>query len=526
MEDNHTDAALPKGEESPREPASQKNESPHPARSQHAAKSKTGAEGPQSAPEGQPEPHKEKGKPGRLSPFDPFWDTEIVPQLEQDLKVELTPAGMLDNLVRQHPKAFKGKIRKSLLRTLGRSMKMWRKKHRRYLPVCCPRSRGIGRRKRRMIFLPQEHPGGREAQVDFTDCRELEVTIQGKPFPHELFDFRLSHSGWTHVEVFLGETVSALMQGLQNALRELGGVPEVVRSDNRRNGIRNKQPIEPYKAFLRHYGLKLSLINYGRPNENGGVEGENFRVKEGIRQALLSDGSRDFESEEDYAVFVRRVVDSRNREQKVQHRLREERASLRPLPETPAPEFIEKWRTVSDRSLIEVYSCRYSVPCQAVGQRVRVRLYAERLEVYDKKGRLVTWKRRHGNDEIAVNYCHLFPDLLAKWGGFAGLPADYKQQLFPRPSFRMTHEKLLEWDPNGPKTNGLNADYQYVRILDLASEADQEGAVDQALQRLLKAGHPFDFEDVRGLLDPPPEAPEGLDPPERKDHPPRQAPLL
>ena len=547
MEDSHNDAALPReGEsQSPREPASQKNHttnaaagepppaagSTHPVRSPHPAQSNTEAEAPQSVPEGQPEPHKEKEKPGRVSPFDPFWDTEIVPLLDQDLRVELTTAGVLDHLLDQHPQAFEGKSRKSLLRTLGRSMKMWRKKHRRYLPACCPRSRGIGRRRRRLIFLPQEHPGGREAQVDFTDCRELEVTIQGKPFPHELFDFRMSHSGWTYVEVFLGETVSALMQGLQNALRELGGVPEVLRSDNRRNAIHKKQPIRPYKEFLRHYGLKLSLINYYRPNENGGVEGENGRVKEGVRQALLIHGSRDFESGEDYAAFVRRVVDSRNRREKVQHRLRGERASLRPLPETPAPEFIEEERRVSALSLVEMSSCRYSVPCQAVGQKVRVRLYAERLEVYGKKGRLVTWERRHGKDRIIIDYRHLFPALLEKWGGFAGLTADYKEQLFPRPSFRMTHEKLLEWDPNSKKTNGLTADYQYVRILHLASKAGREEAVDQALQRLLKAGSPFVFEDVKQRVAPSPEAPEGsaeegLEPPDRNDESPSQKPLL
>ena len=81
--------------------------------------------------------------------------------------------------------------------------------------------------------------------------------------------------------------------------------------------------------------------------------------------------------------------------------------------------------------------------------------------------------------------------------------------MYPRRSFRLTHEKLREWDPDGRKTNGRNADYQYVRILHLASEAGQEGAVDQALQQLLKAGSPFDFEAVKQRVAPPPEAPEG-----------------
>ena len=421
------------------------------------------------------------------------------------------------------------------MRTLGRSITEWSKEHRRRLPERfkhCPRSQGSGHRSRQRMIFPQKHPPGREVQVDFTHCDQLEVTIQDKPFPHQLFDFRMSYSKWTYVEVFLGETVSALMQGLQNAMRELGGVPQVVRSDNRRNTIRNKQPIEPYGAFLKHYGLELSLINYYKPNENGGVEGENGRVKERIKQALLVRDSRDFESEKDYAEFVSHQVDCSNRRQEVQHKLKEERASLRPLPATPAPEWVERQLKVNAFSLISVYSCKYSVPCQAVGQMVTVRLYAEHLEIDSPNGpRLAKWPRVHGNKQLSLNPYHCFPDLMMKWGSFAGLPPDYKEQMFPQPSFRKTYQKLREWDPNCKKTNGLNADYQYVHILYLASKAGREKAVDQALQQLLEAGHPFDFEDVKRLVAPSSKAPEGsvterFDPPKRNDEPPLQKPLL
>lgn len=457
---------------------------------------------------GREDPRQKRRKPGPKGPFDRFWDTEIVPLLERDLGAEITPAGILDHLMKQHPEAFEGRERKHLLDSLRRPIKKWRKDHRRGLPKRwkqCIRAGGRRGRRSRMVF-PQKHPPGREVQVDFTDCKELKVTIEDQPFPHELFDFRLSHSGWVYAEVFLGETVSALMQGLQNAMGELGGVPQVVRSDNRRNAIRDKKPIEPYSAFLKHYGLELSLINYGRPRENGGVEGENGRVKERVRQALLIRDCREFASVEDYAAFVRQVVDHSNARQKVQHKLKEEIANLGPLPETPAPEYIVMKRRVSDRSLIDIYSCRYGVPCQAIGEEVTVRLYAERLEVYGETGkRLAIWDRVHGNDQYIINWRHCFPDLVFSWEAFARLPRAYKEQMFPRPSFRKTYEKLLEWDPHGKITNGMKADYQYVRILHLASQGkgdQKETAVDQALQTLLKAGDPFKYADVARLVKP------------------------
>ena len=37
------------------------------------------------------------------------------------------------------------------------------------------------------MYFQQEHPPGREAQVDFTHCGELGVTMGGEAFRHLLF---------------------------------------------------------------------------------------------------------------------------------------------------------------------------------------------------------------------------------------------------------------------------------------------------------------------------------------------------
>ncbi len=58
------------------------------------------------------------------------------------------------------------------------------------------------------------------------------MTITGVPFPHLLFEFVLSYSHWTWVSVAFGETFEALVAGVQGALWALGGVPEILRSDN------------------------------------------------------------------------------------------------------------------------------------------------------------------------------------------------------------------------------------------------------------------------------------------------------
>ncbi len=114
------------------------------------------------------------------------------------------------------------------------------------------------------MYFQQDHPPGREAQVDFTHCSGLGVTIGGEPFRHLLFHLVLSHSGWSYAEVCFGETFAALVKGLQGALWELGGVPRVVRTDNlsaathELRDSRGRAINASYEAVLAHYGVEAT----------------------------------------------------------------------------------------------------------------------------------------------------------------------------------------------------------------------------------------------------------------------------
>ena len=130
---------------------------------------------------------------------------------------KLKATTIIDWLAEQHP----GRFSASQLRTLQRRLQPFGRLRRRALHG-----------PEREVYFPQVHPPGREAQFDFTHCGELRVTIAGQSYPHLLFQLILSHSGWRYAEVAAGETFLALQNGLQNALWTLGGVPEVVRSDN------------------------------------------------------------------------------------------------------------------------------------------------------------------------------------------------------------------------------------------------------------------------------------------------------
>ena len=206
------------------------------------------------------------------------------------------------------------------------------------------------------MYFPQVHPPGREAQVDFTHCWELKVTIAGQPYRHLLFQLILSHSRWRYAEVASGETFLALQKGLQNALSTLGGVPQILRSDNTSAAThevkrgRGRALNDNYAALLDHYGLRSTRINRAQSHENGVADQAHYRLKDAIDQALILRGSRDFDTIDDYADFVPQMVNRRSR--LVQGDLEQEMACLRSLPPALVPEYVNyqskvrKWTTI------------------------------------------------------------------------------------------------------------------------------------------------------------------------------------
>ena len=148
----------------------------------------------------------------RPDPFAAIWALEIEPLLQSDRKGVLEAKLVLGELCARHPEQF----HVGQERTLQRRFRDWRALH-------GPEPE---------VFFQQVAVPGREAAIDFTHASDLEVTIAGEAFPHLLFEFVLSYSGWTWVAVALGETFEALTAGVQGAVWALGGVPAVLRSDN------------------------------------------------------------------------------------------------------------------------------------------------------------------------------------------------------------------------------------------------------------------------------------------------------
>jgi hypothetical protein len=198
-------------------------------------------------------PSQKKSPRGRRRP-DPLagvWESEIAPMLEA--APGLRAVAIFEEICRRDPGIAPG-----VRRTLERRIARWR---------------ALNGPDRDVIFR-QEHPPGRMGLSDFTDLGTLGITIASERFDHRLYHFRLAFSGFEHAHVVLGgESFVALAEGLQNALWELGGVPEQHRSDSLSAAFCNldreaqQDLTRRYEELCAHYGMTPSRNNRGIARE-------------------------------------------------------------------------------------------------------------------------------------------------------------------------------------------------------------------------------------------------------------------
>jgi hypothetical protein len=413
----------------------------------------------------------------RDDPFAGVWTADVVPRLQADEKGRLQALTLFDWLCDQHP----GRFQPGQVRTLQRRVRDWRAQHGPDVEA----------------YFEQTAVPGREGALDFTDASDLGVTIHGEAFPHLLFEWVLSFSGWTYVALAASETFEALVAGLQGAVWTLGAVPAVIRHDNlsaathelKRSG--GRQLTERFRGVLDHYGLRSSRIQPGEAHENGVVEQAHFRTKTAVEQALLLRGHTDFIDEATYETFVREVIE-RKRNAPAARRLAEERAYLRPLPPAPVPNYTTFTCVVRRWSTIRVGKRTYSVPSRLLGHTVEARQHPTTVEVLYRGHVIDTMPRLRGEADHRIDYRHIIGSLVRKPGAFARYRD--REELFPSLTFRQAYDALCV-------THGERADVEYVRLLHLAATTS-ERHVDAMLMALLHDGQPFDYAAVQALVTP------------------------
>ena len=367
------------------------------------------------------------------------------------------------------------------LRTLQRRVRRWQAQ--------------FGPDKR--VFFSQEHRPGERAQTDFTSGHLLGITILGEVFRHLLCHVVLPFSNWQWVTVCRSESMAALHRGVQAAFFTLGFVPRLHQTDNSTAATHNlrtgkREFNDDYLALIEHLSMKPVTTGIGEKEQNGDVEAANGVLKRRIEQHLLLRGSRDFDSVVDYERWLREIVvapANANRST----RLREEISAMTPLHAAWLPEFKELDVQVTTWSTIRVKFNAYSVPSRLIGERLRVRIYDDRLEVWYAGCHELTMERLHGRGGHRIDYRDVIHSLVRRPGAFARYR--YREDLFPRLVFRRAYDALCS------DRCERQADLAYLKILQLAAD-HLESEVAVALEAFLAEGVVADCDAVTSVVAP------------------------
>jgi len=406
----------------------------------------------------------------RQDPFEDSWDgiksiLEINPGLEAKT--------IFEDLQRRTP----GRFADGQLRTLQRRIKVWRA------------SEGPAKE----VFFTQLHHPGQLGQSDFTTMNKLGITIGGRPFDHLIYHFVLTYSNWEAGSICFSESFESLSAGLQNALWELGGVPEMHRTDCLTTAVQKTSHRDEftlrYQDLLDHYRLKGCKTNPNSPHENGDVEQRHHRFKRAVGQILLLRNSRDFADRQEYEQFLCKLFKQLNAGRR--QRFLEEQAVLHRLPKNPIEACKKSTPSVGPSSTIRVNHNVYSVDSRLIGERIQVRLFMDHLEIWYGQKRVDTLPRLRGEGKHTINYRHIIDSLIRKPGAFENYR--YREDLFPTSRFRIAYDDLKQRHCQSVAAK------QYLSILYLAAR-ESEMAVDDVLRMMIDKNVRICDEQVEALV--------------------------
>jgi hypothetical protein len=407
----------------------------------------------------------------RKDPFEEDWPA-ILEMLE--INPGLEGATIFEYLQSANP----GRYQDSQLRTLQRKLKYWRA------------TEGPAKE----VYFPQKHYPGELCASDFTHMSRLGITIRGELFKHLIYHFVLTYSNWETFTICYSESFESLSAGLQNALWELGGVPDRHRSDRMSAAVNKDCNPETftrnYRSLLRHYGITPERTNVRAAHENGDVETSHRHFKRAVSQALMLRGSKNFNSGAEHEKFLRKIAGQLNAGRS--QRFEQELNVLRGLPARRFNDYkiIDNIK-VGKSSTIHLQHNTYSVHSRLIGEKVQARIYVDYIEIWYAQKMIERIKRLSGENKHRINYRHIIDWLVRKPGAFENYR--YKEDLFPSSWFRMAYDWLRS-------NMTLQANRQYVRILYCAAKEGQT-VTENAIRYLLEQDKELTAQNVQHQID-------------------------
>ena len=297
--------------------------------------------------------------------------------------------------------------------------------------------------------MPQAKEPGAEAEVDFgpvsivvgEDQRPVTCSPTGSPAP-----------GRASTGYMPPCAQEAFLEGHVTAFEVTGGVPwRHIRYDNLSPAVtkvmtgRDRKETARWFSFRSWYGFAAFYCEPGLSgaHEKGGVEGEIGRYR---RRYLVPVPRVKSLAELNARLAGDDIDDDRRhieyRAATVADGFAAEQPALRPLPGDGFETGTVLWPRADKFARISVGKCRYSVPARLIGSRVRIKLTANELEVFEESRRVAVHPRLAASGAEHLDLDHYLEILLRKPGALPGsVPL---AQARAAGTFTAAHQRL--WD--------------------------------------------------------------------------------
>lgn len=340
---------------------------------------------------------------------------------------------------------------------------------------------GIGQQR---AFIPLEIDNTGEAEVDWGTAH---VILDGVQTKIKFFCMRSKYSGKHFVRLYPCERQQVFFDAHVKAFSYFGGVFPVLIYDNLTTAVhkvlKGKKRIEQegFSKFHAYYNFEPRFCNVAAGHEKGGVEGivgfsrRNYMVP--VPEAQSLEELNETILTECLAYGNHRI---KNRPDKVDELFAQEKGKLISLPPEEFSNIVISDGKSDKYSTVIVDKNRYSVPTEYAQLKLKVLLFAEKVEIYWDNKLIAAHGRLYNNNQWCLNPHH-YLDLIQRRPQAFESARPIKQW---RTQWPESLERLLErFCEKQGQTTGVK---DFISVLMLYRD-HSKAAVKDAVEKALKA---------------------------------------
>ena len=284
-------------------------------------------------------------------------------------------------------------------------------------------------------YVPLRFEPGEAHQFDWSEER---LVIGGVWRKLTVAHLKLCHSRAFVVQAYPAQSHEMLFDAHTRAFAALGGIPRRGIYDNMKTAVdkvkKGKARVvnTRFSAMASHYLFDPDFCNVAAGWEKGVVE----KNVQDSRRRLWQDAAKErFGSFTELNLWLLARCHALWQELKhpevdltLAEMLEQERPHLMPMI-APFDGYVETLGKVSSTCLVNFDRCRYSAPCELVGQMVGIRVYPEHIDFVSQEAVVASHVRSFGRSDTRYDWQHYIPLIQRKPGAlrngapFADMPA-------------------------------------------------------------------------------------------------------